>query len=112
MLDMSRRESFLECEPGVIRLFGAADIGTAGMLMGWSQPEDGHNWNDGVEAVLAVRLEALLAAGVLPDVKRLREEFAPRKTEVPQVTVEIPPPSVYDALLSSAQAPEQEEVAA
>ena len=68
--------------------------------------------NDGVEAVLAVRLEALLAAGVLPDVKRLREEFAPRKTEVPHVTVEIPPPSVYDALLPSAQAPEQEEVVA
>ena len=29
-------------------------------------------------------------AGELPDVKRLREEFAPRKTEVPQITVEIP----------------------
>ncbi len=68
--------------------------------------------NDGVEAVLAVRLEALLAAGVLPDVKRLREEFAPRKTEVPHVIVEIPPPSFYDALLPSAQVPEQEEVVA
>ena len=50
---------------------------------------------------MAVRLEALLAAGVLPDVKRLREEFAPRKAEVPHVTVEIPPPSAYDALLPS-----------
>jgi hypothetical protein len=49
-------------------------------------------------------------AGELPDVKRLREEFAPRKTEVPQVTVEIPPASRYDALLPSAQ--EQEEVTA
>jgi hypothetical protein len=68
--------------------------------------------NDGVEAVLAVRLEALLAAGVLPDVKRLREEFTPRRTEVRQVTVEIPPPSIYDALLPSTQATEQEEVLA
>ncbi len=45
---------------------------------------------DGVEAVLAERLEALLAAGELPDVKRLREEFAPRKAELPQITVEMP----------------------
>ena len=61
---------------------------------------------DGVEAVLAQRLEELLAAGQLPDAKRLREEFAPRKTEVPLVTVEIPPASSYDALLPSARAHE------
>ena len=35
--------------------------------------------------------------------KRLREEFAPRKPEVPQVTVVIPPASRYDALLPSGQ---------
>ena len=58
---------------------------------------------DGVEAVLAQRLDALLAAGVLPDVKRLREEFMPHKAEVPVVTVEIPPVSRYDALLPSEQ---------
>ena len=58
---------------------------------------------DGVEAVLAQRLDALLAAGVLPDVKRLREEFMPREAEVPVVTVEIPPASRYDALLPSKQ---------
>jgi len=58
---------------------------------------------DGVEAILAQRLEVLLAIGELPDVKRLREEFAPRKTELPPVTVHIPPPSVYDALLPSVQ---------
>ena len=52
----------------------------------------------------------MLVAGVLPDVKRLREEFAPRKTELPHVTVEIPSASRYDALLPSEQA--QEEVAA
>jgi len=67
---------------------------------------------DGVECVLAQRLEALLIAGELPDVKRLREEFAPRKAELPQVTVQIPAPSIYDALLPSEQEHETEEVAA
>ena len=66
---------------------------------------------DGVEGVLARRLDVSLLAGELPDVKRLREEFAPRKTEVPQVTVEIPPASRYDALLPSEQ-DALEEVAA
>lgn len=67
---------------------------------------------DGVEGVLAQRLDALLVAGELPDVKRLREEFAPRKAEQPQITVEIPAASVYDALLPSEQADEPEEVTA
>jgi len=67
---------------------------------------------DGVEGVLAQRLDALLVAGELPDVKRLREEFAPRKAELPQVRVEIPAASVYDALLPSEQENEQEGVAA
>ena len=57
----------------------------------------------GVEGVLAQRLETLLAAGELPDVERLREEFAPREAELPHVTVEMPPVGVYDALLPSAQ---------
>jgi hypothetical protein len=60
--------------------------------------------DDGIEGVLAERLEVLLAAGELPDIKRLREEFAPRVTEPPQVTVEMPAASVYDALLPSEQA--------
>ena len=67
---------------------------------------------DGVEAVLAQRLDALLDAGELPDVKRLREEFAPRKTAVPQVTVEIPAPGSYDALLPSRNEDEHMEVTA
>jgi hypothetical protein len=67
---------------------------------------------DGVEGVLAQRLDALRVAGELPDVKRLREEFAPRKAEVPQITVQIPAPSIYDALLPSEQEDEPEEVAA
>jgi len=58
---------------------------------------------DGVEAVLALRLEAFLSIGVLPNIEQLRAEFAPRKAELPEVTVEIPPVSIYDALLPSAQ---------
>lgn len=67
---------------------------------------------DGIEAVLAERLEALLVAGELPDVKGLREEFAPRKAELPQITVVIPAASVYDALLPRANEDDLEEVAA
>lgn len=60
---------------------------------------------DGIEAVLAQRLEALLVVGELPELKGLREEFAPRQAALPQVRVEIPAASSYDALLG-------EEVAA
>lgn len=56
---------------------------------------------DGVEAVLAQRLEALLNAGELPDLKRLREEFAPRVSAPPAVCVEMPPVRSYDALLAA-----------
>jgi len=59
--------------------------------------------HDGVEAVLALRLDALLAHGQLPDIKLLREEFAPRHSEVPHVTVNMPAPSCYDTLLPSRQ---------
>jgi hypothetical protein len=59
---------------------------------------------DGVESVLAERLDVLLVKSELPDIKMLREEFAPRRSSVPQLTVEIPPASVYDALLPSQQA--------
>ncbi len=67
---------------------------------------------DGVEGLLAERLDALRLAGELPDVKRLREEFAPRRTEVPQITIEIPSASRYDALLPSEHEDEPEEVPA
>ena len=66
---------------------------------------------DGVEGVLAQRLDALLASGELPDIKRLREEFAPRKAEVPVIRVEMPATRIYDALLPSEQL-EELEVAA
>jgi len=45
-------------------------------------------------------------------VKRLREEFAPRQAELPQVTVQMPPARRYDALLPSEQDREEDEVAA
>ena len=63
---------------------------------------------DGIEAVLADRLDILLVVGELPNLKQLREEFAPRQAALPQVTVEIPPASVYDALLVT----EEDEVTA
>jgi len=66
---------------------------------------------DGVEGVLAERLQALLDAGELPDVKRLREEFAPRKVELPLITVEMPMARAYDALLPSEQTDELEVAA-
>jgi hypothetical protein len=53
----------------------------------------------GVEAVLAERLDALFEAGELPDLKQLRDEFAPRQTLCPEVIVQMPPVAVYDALL-------------
>lgn len=54
---------------------------------------------DGVEAVLAARLNALLVDGKLPDLKALREEFSPRHADCPVVNVEMPPASSYDDLL-------------
>ena len=63
---------------------------------------------DGVEGVLAERLDALLAAGELPDLKKLREEFAPRKPEIPLITVVMPAARSYDALLPSEQRDELE----
>ena len=58
----------------------------------------------GVEAVLAQRLNVLLDAGQLPELKQLREEFAPRETVCPEVIVEMPPVAVYDALLGKVAA--------
>lgn len=54
---------------------------------------------DKVECVLAQRLDVLLTAGVLPDIKRLNEEFVLQQTAVPLGTVNMPLASRYDALL-------------
>lgn len=53
----------------------------------------------GVEAVLAGQLDALLEAGKLPDLKVLREQYAPREASCPEVEVQMPPAAVYDELL-------------
>ena len=60
----------------------------------------------GVEALLAQRLEGLLAAGELPELNALQEELAPRISVcTPQVCVSIPPASAYDALLTNEGVP-------
>ncbi len=61
VLDMVQRDTALDCEVGVIRLFGAADIGIRGMVAGWSMPEEGHVWNDGLEAVYLLCVRPPLA---------------------------------------------------
>jgi hypothetical protein len=61
VLDMVHRDTALDCEPGVIRLFGAADIGSRGMVAGWSAPEEGHTWNDGLEATYCIAVRPPMA---------------------------------------------------
>lgn len=58
----------------------------------------------GVEAVLARQLDALLEVGKLPDLKALREQYAPRETLCPEVEVQMPPVAVYDELLEKVAA--------
>jgi hypothetical protein len=55
-----------------------------------------------VVAELAGVLAALLATGELPDIELLREQFAPRPSVMPQVTVVLPSTAVYDELLEAA----------
>jgi hypothetical protein len=54
---------------------------------------------DGIEAVLAERLDALRTSNQLPDLKALRDEFAPRDQLCPTVRIDMPPVSAYDTLL-------------
>ncbi|SAL34853.1 hypothetical protein AWB72_03354 [Caballeronia concitans] len=53
----------------------------------------------GVEAVPAGQDDALLGAGELPDLKALREQYAPREARCPEVEVQMPPVAVYEKLL-------------
>jgi hypothetical protein len=55
--------------------------------------------NHGVEAVVAERLEALLTAGELPDLKQLQHEFAPRQARCPHVELNMPAAALYDTLI-------------
>jgi transposase InsO family protein len=55
-----------------------------------------------VVAELAGVLAQLHDGGVLPDIEQLRERFAPRTPQMPQVQVVLPATAVYDQLLEAA----------
>jgi transposase InsO family protein len=58
---------------------------------------------DGHEAQLADELEQLLEMGQLPDLHALTQLVAPRRGELPEVAVQLPALSGYDALLEGAR---------
>ncbi|WP_069269009.1 hypothetical protein [Paraburkholderia nodosa] len=53
----------------------------------------------GAQAVLAGQLDAMLETGELPDLKALRDRYAPREAQCPDVEVQMPPVAVYHELL-------------
>ena len=53
------------------------------------------------EADLAQHLDDLLAAGQLPDLKRLERRFVAQVNDVPAITVDIPGADSYDALFAA-----------
>jgi hypothetical protein len=53
----------------------------------------------GVEAALAERLDACLAAGRLPDIERLRFEIIAPSLPCPELSIEMPALTLYDRLL-------------
>ena len=53
------------------------------------------------EADLAQHLDDLLAAGQLPDLKRLERRFVAQVKDVPAITVDIPGADSYDALFAA-----------
>ena len=57
--------------------------------------------DQGVEADLAVALDAILDAGELPDLADLRARFMPASATLPSVHVEIPGAASYDQLLTA-----------
>ncbi len=61
----SAPEAALECEPGVMRLFGLADIRTQGLASGYAYPEYGHNWNEGVDPTLVLGAKGDIGAAAL-----------------------------------------------
>ena len=55
------------------------------------------------EAELAIELEAILAAGELPNLAELQQRFMPTQTMIPTITVSLPAAVTYDALLNAPQ---------
>ena len=60
----------------------------------------------GCEAHLAAELDRLIQADALPDLLVLERQFAPVPGRVPDVTVTLPSPALYDALLIADAMPE------
>ena len=56
------------------------------------------------EAELAGELDSLIEANALPDLAALEARFAPAPGRIPDVTVTLPSPALYDALLAPDQA--------
>jgi hypothetical protein len=81
---MIPRDNALHCESGVIRLFGAADIRSRGMVLGWSDPEEGHSWNDGPEAHLAITMASPVGRLVL---SITGEPYVTRKKPVQDIEI-------------------------
>jgi hypothetical protein len=55
---MTLRSGEVFCEVDMPRQFGSADLRTAGMVSGWAEPEEGHNWNNGKETAYGIATEA------------------------------------------------------
>ena len=60
----------------------------------------------GCEADLAAELDQLIEADAIPDLPILERRFAPMPGRVPDVTVTLPSPALYDALLVTDALPE------
>ena len=56
------------------------------------------------EADLACELERLIEVDALPDLAALESRFATALSSIPGVTVTLPPPSLYDTLLTPGMA--------
>lgn len=54
---MATSDQRLRIALGATRSFDKVDIGKRGLVRGWAAPEDGHTWNDGLEAVLWLEAE-------------------------------------------------------
>ena len=66
----------------------------------------------GCEADLAAELDRLIEADAMPDLAILERRFAPVPGRVPEVTVTLPSPALYDALLIADTMPEAQAAGA
>jgi hypothetical protein len=66
----------------------------------------------GCEADLAAELDRLIEVNAMPDLDVLERRFAPAPGRVPDVTVTLPSPALYDALLVADTLPEAQAAGA